>query len=1050
MSVLQRIDWRSRGWAIYLVYGAVLTTAYVALPPLQGSGPLINVLGLSSSIAIALGIWMHAPRARLAWFLFIVGQFLFFAGDLYTYSYPKLFGVEVEFPSFGDAIYLTVYPALVAGLLILIRRRNPGGDRAGVIDSLILTVGVALLSWVFLVAPNIHLSGLSDLEKAVSAAYPLFDILLLAAAIRLAVDRGKRAPAFYLLIGSIVCLLAVDSAYGIALLTDSYDHQLSYDVGWIAYYLLWGAAALHPSMRTLEEPAIDSRTRLTPLRLGLLAGACLIAPTIRAWQALGDVDRLVLILASAVLFLLVVTRMAGLVRQEERAASRELALRGAGVELVAAAGREQLNDAAITAVGALVGEPAHVRLVLLTSDGPGVAASSGEGEWPISKEAWRWLRESAGATVQVPLARVPEDVRNQLRINEGRVVLLLPLSVREEARGLLALPSAVTVSRELVDSLESLAAQVSLAVEGASLAEDLHRRQSEARFRSLVAHSSDLITVLDTHGTVTYQSPSVEGVLGYRVDDIEGTEFAQLLSTSDAVRLRQIVAGVGEAYAGGGSETHVIECALKHRDGTWLQFEVQYTDLLQDEHVRGIVLNGRDISERKAFEDQLAHQAFHDPVTKLANRALFADRVQHALIRATRGGTTVGVMFIDLDDFKTVNDSLGHAAGDAVLKEVAERLQIAVRPADTVARFGGDEFAVLVDGLQDSQEATEIATRILFALEAKIEIEGKQVYPRASLGICLADGEVGSPDSEELLRNADVAMYMAKRDSKGSYRIFERAMHERVVERLELQAELQEALELNQFEVHYQPVVRLEEGAPYGVEALLRWMHPTRGTIAPENFVSLAEETGLIIPVGRWVLEEACRQAVVMHERIPRTKPLTMSVNLSVKQLQSETIVDDVREALKASGLPPSTLVLEITETVMMADTDLVVRQLQELKTLGVQLAMDDFGTGYSSLSYLSRFPVDMIKMDRSFLASGQHASGLAAAIVALGASLNLEVVAEGIELPEQISSLRELGCELGQGFVFAQPMSHEALFEYLASGDETASRLDEQQSNAA
>ena len=356
--MLQRIDWRSRGWALYLVYGAVLTTAYVAFPPLQGSGPLINLLGLSSSVAIAVGIWMRAPRARLAWFLFIVGQFLFFAGDLYTYSYPKLFGVEVEFPSFGDAIYLTVYPALVAGLLILIRRRNPGGDRAGVIDSLILTVGVALLSWVFLVAPNIHLSGLSDLEKAVSAAYPLFDILLLAAAIRLAVDKGKRAPAFYLLIASIVCLLAVDSAYGIALLTDSYDHQLSYDVGWIAYYLLWGAAALHPSMRTLEEPALDSRTRLTPLRLGLLAGACLIAPTVRAWQALGDVDRLVLILASAVLFLLVVTRMAGLVRQEERAASRELTLRGAGVELVAAAGREQLNDAAISAVRALVGEPA--------------------------------------------------------------------------------------------------------------------------------------------------------------------------------------------------------------------------------------------------------------------------------------------------------------------------------------------------------------------------------------------------------------------------------------------------------------------------------------------------------------------------------------------------------------------------------------------------------------------------------------------------------------------------------------------------------------------
>src|SRR5215210_3686670 len=238
------VKWRARLWIAYLVGGGLLTAAYVWVPPLKASGPLINLLGLSSSVAIAVGIYLHRPRARAAWILFIVGQFLFFAGDLYTYSYPKLFGADVEFPSLGDGIYLAVYPALVAGLFVLVRRRNPHGDRAGVIDSLILTVGVGLLSWVFLVAPNIHLSGLTVFEKGVSAAYPVGDILLLAAAIRLAVDRGQRVPAFYLLVGSIVCLLAVDAAYTYALLTDAYDHQLVYDVGWILYYLLWGAAAL--------------------------------------------------------------------------------------------------------------------------------------------------------------------------------------------------------------------------------------------------------------------------------------------------------------------------------------------------------------------------------------------------------------------------------------------------------------------------------------------------------------------------------------------------------------------------------------------------------------------------------------------------------------------------------------------------------------------------------------------------------------------------------------------------------------------------------------
>jgi diguanylate cyclase (GGDEF)-like protein/PAS domain S-box-containing protein len=1045
-GVLSLRDWRTNAWLWYLAAGSFLTALYLFAPPLAGNGPLINALGLSGVVAIVVGIRMNRPRAQAAWWLFVAGQFLFFAGDVYTYSYRILFHADVPFPSAGDALYLMVYPLLMAGLFVLVKRRNPRPDRSVLIDALILTIGVGLLSWVFIIAPNVHLADISWLAKSVSVAYPLGDVLLLAGVIRLAVDGGRRSPAFAFLVGSIVCLLATDSAYNLALLKGTYDHQLIYDAGWIFYYLLWGAAALHPSMRTLEEPAEDQRTRLTPLRITLLGGACLIAPGIRFAQELGNPDVLVLITGSAVLFLLVVARMAGLVRQEARVVSRERALRRAGIDLVAAAGHDQVADAAITAVHRLLEATPPVRLVIISGGSAVVEASSdGATGGRIGDRTRDWLLDDCAGSPRVFAGELPPHVRGDLRLAENQATIVAPLTVRGEVRGALVVSSVDTITSDIVDALGALATQVSLAVEGASLAADLHRRQSEARFRSLVAHSSDLITVLDADGIVTYQSPSIERLLGLSADEVEGQRFDRLLIESDRPLLAQLIAADGT----GVSEAHTIECSVRHRDGTTLRFEVQHTDLLHEEHVRGIVLNSRDISERKAFEEQLAHQAFHDPVTKLANRALFSDRVEHALMRAQRGVPEIAVMFIDLDDFKTVNDSLGHAAGDEVLQEVGRRLKIAVRPTDTVARFGGDEFAVLLDGVTGSADAADAAARILRALDVPVQIGGKNVYPRASVGICLVGEDLETPEAAELLRNADVAMYMAKRDSKGSYRVFEPTMHERVVERLELRSDLQHALALDQLELHYQPVVRLATGQILGVEALLRWVHPKRGIIPPNQFIPVAEETGLIIPIGRWVLETACREGVRLHGRFRGEEELTISVNLSVRQLQSETLISDVRNALEVTGLPPSALVLEITESLMLADTAFGIDQLNELKSLGIRLAMDDFGTGYSSLSYLSRFPVDILKMDRSFV-SGEENEALTSAIIALGASLSLDVVAEGIELPEQASSLQELGCEIGQGFLFARPMTSDALVKFLTIANETARPKTDLESSAA
>jgi diguanylate cyclase (GGDEF)-like protein len=455
------------------------------------------------------------------------------------------------------------------------------------------------------------------------------------------------------------------------------------------------------------------------------------------------------------------------------------------------------------------------------------------------------------------------------------------------------------------------------------------------------------------------------------------------------------------------------------------------------------VLNGRDVSERKAFEATIAHQAFHDPVTGLPNRALFSDRMQHALTRANRERESVGVIFLDLDDFKTVNDSLGHAIGDEVLREVGRRILAIVNATDTTARFGGDEFAVLLEGVEGPQAVADMADRIVEAFASPMQLGVQEVVVRASLGIAIATPETDESviGADDLVRNADAAMHMSKRDGDGGYRVFEEAMHARVLERLTLRGELRRAIDTGQFEVYFQPLVNLQTGDVSGIEALCRWNHPTRGFVQPDQFIPLAEETGLIVDIGQWVLAESCRRAVGFQALLPSTLPFRVGVNLSVRQLQHPDIVGEVRRALEESGLDPSTLVLEVTESVMMADAELAATRLHELRALGAHIALDDFGTGYSSLSHLHSFPIDVLKMDRSFLSSDTpvDANGLAAAIVALGATLGLDVVAEGIERPDQLEALRALGCKTGQGYLIGRPMDAKATTRWLLERNPSA-----------
>jgi len=547
-------------------------------------------------------------------------------------------------------------------------------------------------------------------------------------------------------------------------------------------------------------------------------------------------------------------------------------------------------------------------------------------------------------------------------------------------------------------------------------------RLAETRYRTLVEQLPLAVYIdrVDSSSSNVYTSPQIEAMLGYTVEEwaADPSLFVQLLHADDRER---VLAAHERTQATG--EPLRVEYRLHALDGrvVWVHDEGHVID---DPESGEPVLQGYllDITARKEAEEQLRYQAFHDPLTGLANRALFTDRVQHALV--VRSGDAA-VLFLDLDDFKAVNDGLGHVAGDTLLRAVGVRLRASLSPTHTVARMGGDEFAILVERVDAAAAAVDAAERITAALQTPFDLDGREVFITASVGIAVGE------DAEELLRCSDVAMYGAKASGKAQYVVYAPRMDEHLVGRLELVADLRRADIPAEFVLHYQPVVELLTGAVLGVEALVRWQHPSRGLLQPSEFIHLAEETGRIVEIGRWVLAEACRQTAQWHERLPGGGGLTVSVNVSTRQVRRPGLIEDVAAALTSSGLAPEHLMLEITESVLARRMDELTSILEEVTSHGVRLALDDFGTGYSSLSLLQDLPVHALKVDRSFVQSIVAEGGRAPfvrAIVELAEGLELTVIAEGIEEAGQVAALRQLGCRIGQGFYFAKPLAPAAL----------------------
>ena len=755
--------WRTRDHAApaAIAVGVILTGIYFLLPTPDLQDLAYQVPGMLAVVAVLAGVAIHRPRSRGPWILLAIGLGLTTAGDWTWVLLERVFQVE-PFPSVADAFYLSGVAATGAAVVWLVRGRIPDGDRAGLLDALIVAVGAGLVSWIFLMAPIVADASASPAETAFALAYPMLDLVILGVLVRIALAPGHKVPALTMLLGALLTLLAADFVYAGLALSDGYWTGHPVEVGWLASAFLYAGAALHPSMREVAAPVAPGEVRLGPWRVVLLAMASLMAPAVLLvqWIAGVPIDVPIIAAASIVLFLLVIARL--------------------------------------------------------------------------------------GAVVS--------DLRANLR-------------------------------------------------------------------------------------------------------------------------------------------------------------------------------------QRQALEAELQQRAFHDPLTGLANRTLFADRLGRALAQRDQ---PVAVLFLDLDDFKTINDTHGHQAGDELLIAVARSLGRAVRPEDTVARLGGDEFAVLVERDATEGVARLLAERLLANLRQPVRVAGRDRTVGASIGISI--GRSGHASAEQLMSEADIAMYVAKGDGKGGSSVFDSRTHATVVRSIGLRDDLDRAIRERQFEMHYQPIVDLETGDLAGVEALARWRHPTRGLLLPDDFISMAEATGAIIGLGQWILVESCRQAAAWSAG-PLANRRFMSINLSTIQITYPDFVKFVTDAVARSGVDPASLMLEVTESAN-PDPDAVVDALLRLHALGIRLAVDDFGTGFASMEQLARLPFAVIKIDRSLVAAvdtDARAESVVTGVTDLARRLGALAVAEGVERPEQIAPLRAMGCQMAQGYHFATALPPADLEALVASPDGTA-----------
>jgi diguanylate cyclase (GGDEF)-like protein/PAS domain S-box-containing protein len=978
------------------------------------------VIGLSAAAGVLVGVRLHQPSRKLPWYLLSGVLASFTAGDTTYNVLTDYLGRANPFPSVADGFYLLVYPMLGIALLVFVRLGSGTDNRAALLDALMPTAGLGLLSWVFLISPYVHNGDLNLAEKLTSVGYPLGDVLALVMLSLLLTSPGRKPVALTVLALGVTSLLVTDVLYGLRQLAGTWHVGGPTDAGWVLFYAATALAALHPSMRRLTNRPAEERQIKGGRRIAAMSLAALIAPAVLLVEDLGGGvhDAPMIATASAVMFLLVMLRVSGLLRAQREAAALERTLRLSGADLVAAGTELEAGIALRKAIDDMMAGREyvfHFRMADAEAD----------------------LRTGDHGVELVATAELPDDVREQVgaydwalnaeTVTAGRT----PGSPNLRKQAYLAADDEVLAA--LRPAFESLMTQGTMAVERIVLTDEVNRRSNEDYFRALIQSASDVIMIVGDDELIRYASPSALPVFGRT--DLIGTPLRNLIAATDHAELRHLLDQVRDGHG----MRDGVDLTAVSGDHLLLQVEVSCRDLRDDPVVDGLVVTIRDVTERRRLETDLAHQAYHDTLTGLPNRALFQNRLQQAALIAENGERLVGVLFIDLDDFKEINDSLGHAAGDQLLVEVGNRIADVMGPVNTVARTGGDEFAVLVEQIDDPAEGEEIAARIVAALAEPIDVVDAtgaqhQLHGAASVGVATSSEAAGI---SELLRRADVAMYGAKTDGKNTWQCYQDEAHHAMIRRLEMRSALNEAVPGDQMRLRFQPIVDLPTGETIGLEALVRWQHPVRGLLGPNEFIELSEENGSVVTIGGWVLREALRTFAAWRAEAPDSLLRYVSVNVSARQFRHPGFVERVREVLAETGSRPEWLLLEITESLVLHDADQVWRDLRELRSMGVRIAIDDFGTGYSSLSYLSRMPVDVLKIDKSFVDDILHSPqqmALVETIVNLARTLDLAVVAEGIELSEHRDALVRMGCPYGQGYLFSKPVTAQEAVVWLTA----------------